>query len=487
MPEMLRSTSFLLLLSIAGCSTSVPRDDASLHPDLDRLITEAAGDAVQVSALVVSVEDGRLIYRRNPLLLMHPASTLKIVTTAAAIAYHLHLMDAVTEAVVYGGGEEVLLIGGGDPFLSSEDLDELARRLPSGSAVRAVSFDDSLFAGPKFGEGWMWDDEGAPFQPSLSALSVDGGCMTVEVQGTTGETGARGVRKVSVSDPSRHATDTFCRKLTGRGRAWVPGTEIRERLPDPGRSAKRVSFSRPFSEILRRTMKESDNLGAECVLRHLGLKAAGPPGTAQKGLAVVRSYLAELELAENGFHIVDASGVSHYNLVSADLLVRVLRDMASRTATFSQFKGTLPIAGQDGTLQDRMKGTPAEGQILAKTGTIRGVSALAGYAVRDDGEALAFAILIQNYTGPPGPWRALQDRICVRLVSGGEPEQESRRRPPSERGQAWQGAPTRRIGARRAKRQRAPSRTSWKTRRGGATPPGAAAAGRSQPGFLLRL
>ena len=111
------------------------------------------------------------------------------------------------------------------------------------------------------------------------------------------------------------------------------------------------------------------------------------------------------------------SGVSHYNLLSAELLVRVLADMhKTGGASYELLRRSLPIGGVDGTLKSRMKGTAAEGRVFAKTGTVSAVSNLAGYVDTKSGRRLAFAIMCQNFVGSARPWRELQDRICAELA-----------------------------------------------------------------------
>ena len=115
--------------------------------------------------------------------------------------------------------------------------------------------------------------------------------------------------------------------------------------------------------------------------------------------------------------VADGSGVSHYNLVSAELLVELLVDMHARGGRgYDLFRSSLPVAGVDGTLAGRMKGSAAEGRVLAKTGTISAVSNLAGYVDTRSGRRLAFALLCQNFVGSARPWRQLQDELCAMLA-----------------------------------------------------------------------
>jgi D-alanyl-D-alanine carboxypeptidase/D-alanyl-D-alanine-endopeptidase (penicillin-binding protein 4) len=133
------------------------------------------------------------------------------------------------------------------------------------------------------------------------------------------------------------------------------------------------------------------------------------------GEEAVREYLRMQGIPTDRLVIADGSGVSRYNLTNADTVTRLLVAAYKDQATFPFFVNALPLAGNDGTLANRMKGTPAERRVKAKTGTMKGVSALAGYTVTADGEPLAFSMIMENFVGPEQRVRDLQDRIAVLL------------------------------------------------------------------------
>ncbi len=117
------------------------------------------------------------------------------------------------------------------------------------------------------------------------------------------------------------------------------------------------------------------------------------------------------------FLMVDGSGVSHYDLLTPDILVALLRGMHSKKDIFDLYYSSLPNAGVDGLLANRMRGTPAQNNLHAKTGTLGGVSSLSGYVATADGEMLGFSIMMQNYIGPGEPYRKIQDAIGA-LMAG---------------------------------------------------------------------
>jgi D-alanyl-D-alanine carboxypeptidase/D-alanyl-D-alanine-endopeptidase (penicillin-binding protein 4) len=114
---------------------------------------------------------------------------------------------------------------------------------------------------------------------------------------------------------------------------------------------------------------------------------------------------------------VDGSGLSRYNYVSADALVRILRQMRSDPRHSANFPDTLPIAGREGSLAKRLSGTAAEGQVRAKTGTVDNVRAIAGYVNAASGETLAFSIIANNFTVGPSMVDAAADKALVRLAT----------------------------------------------------------------------
>jgi D-alanyl-D-alanine carboxypeptidase/D-alanyl-D-alanine-endopeptidase (penicillin-binding protein 4) len=162
-------------------------------------------------------------------------------------------------------------------------------------------------------------------------------------------------------------------------------------------------------------LKESDNLSAENLLKYLAHWKSGQRGTAAAGAEMIQEYLRQKGIATDHLVIADGSGVSRYNLTAADTVTRLLTAVYNDQAIYPFFVNGLPLAGKDGTLTERMKGTAAEGKLKAKTGTMKGVSALAGYTVTADGEPLVFSMIMENFVGPAQRIHNLQDRMAELL------------------------------------------------------------------------
>lgn len=162
-------------------------------------------------------------------------------------------------------------------------------------------------------------------------------------------------------------------------------------------------------------MKESENLYAETLTRTLGL-VFGQKGTFSEGKGIVEDTLSQVGIEPESYSYADGSGLSRLNLVSADVLVRILRAMYGHRH-FVPFYQALSIAGVDGTLENRMKGTRAENNLHAKTGTISNASAISGYVYTADGEMLAFSIMVNNYLESRKQAEFLQDKAIERLAN----------------------------------------------------------------------
>jgi D-alanyl-D-alanine carboxypeptidase/D-alanyl-D-alanine-endopeptidase (penicillin-binding protein 4) len=161
-------------------------------------------------------------------------------------------------------------------------------------------------------------------------------------------------------------------------------------------------------------MQLSQNLYAETLLKTLG-RSTGTPTTAA-GLAAVRSVLEGWGVTSIGFSQVDGSGLSRYNDATAETLVTVLAHVNRDDRLREPFRAALPVAGHDGTLEHRMKGTAADGNARVKTGSMSNARAFAGYVTAADGEPLVFAILANNFGVAPDVVDKTMDAMVIRLA-----------------------------------------------------------------------
>lgn len=171
----------------------------------------------------------------------------------------------------------------------------------------------------------------------------------------------------------------------------------------------------PLREILPMIMKPSQNQIAEVFLRTIGLERTGI-GTADSGRRVVERQFTEWKIPSDGYVVRDGSGLSRNDLISPESVVGIL-DVMRRSPNFDLFYESLPIAGVDGTIRTRMKGTPAEGNVHAKTGTLSMVRSLSGYVRTADGRLLEFSVLCNNWLAPQASVDRVADAIAVALAT----------------------------------------------------------------------
>lgn len=335
-----------------------------------------------------------------------PASTTKVVTSAAALFLlgDDHVFRTTTVLERGGGTPRLVLVGGGDPFLASRpeqpdapasppsatftperaDVVTLARR--SAAALREegvrrvrLGYDDSLFSGPTATPRWEPDYVPDGVVSPITALWVDEG------RSPTGFG--------RVADPSLAAAQAFATALRGAGITVVDGptATVAGSGTDPVASVS----SPPLAHIVQRIIEVSDNEAAEVLLRHAGLADQGD-GSFLGGQRAVRRVLAAHGIPMSGSVLYDGSGLSRENRLSPGLLVDVIR-WASDDAhpELRPVVSSLPVAGYTGSLTDRMDQGPAAGpgRVRAKTGTLTGVTSLAGIAVDLDGDLMVFALM----------------------------------------------------------------------------------------------
>ena len=248
--------------------------------------------------------------------------------------------------------------------------------------------------------------------PGPAAIQIEFGDSnkTLDASGTIPLKSAAVSRAVAVPNPALYYLSALKHILSEEG-IDTDSCEVRvaNAYSSPVLSPLWIHDSPELSEIMKPLLKNSLNLEAETLVRALGLHFRGE-GTFAKGKETVEETLGQMGIGAGGYSFADGSGLSRLNLVSADVLVRLLRFMY-RGRDFQKFFNALPVAGVDGTLSERMKGTKAENNVHAKTGTMTNVSSISGYLRTVDGEMLAFSILLNNFIGPKQPVESMQDKV----------------------------------------------------------------------------
>jgi D-alanyl-D-alanine carboxypeptidase/D-alanyl-D-alanine-endopeptidase (penicillin-binding protein 4) len=259
------------------------------------------------------------------------------------------------------------------------------------------------------------------------------GANTLEISGSLplGDTGFIG--GVAVPDPAlafvsmlRDALVKRGVKIDGRVRtvdARSGGSIVPNSPAGPAPIEIASLQSPPFSIIAAHTLKPSQNQYTELILRTLGKTQPPNPGDTTRardnedaGLEVVTSFLRQAGVGESEIALNDGSGLSRNDLISANTTVQLLTFM-TKHRYFAQFRDALPIAGVDGTLRTRMRGTPAEGNLRAKTGSLSSVASLSGYVTTAAGEHLVFSMMLNNYPDAAAVRRDSIDAIAVLLAA----------------------------------------------------------------------
>ncbi len=321
-----------------------------------------------------------------------PASTTKLLTATAALDA-LGPDHEFETTVVGDGAGRIVLVGGGDPFLERRpvsgwprgaDVASLARKTATALDERGrgkvrVSYDDSLFSGPAENPNWRKDYVPDGVVSPITALWVDEG------------RDASGFGRVA--DPSAEAAAEFARALERAG-IRVVGEPARERA-ERGAPVLARATGAPLAQVVERVLEVSDNEGAEVLARHVGLAVSGK-GSSAAGTDAVISTLRRLGVRTAGAEVYDGSGLSRKNRIDPDTLVDVLRLASSEDHPDLRSTVTgLPVAGFTGSLAFRFSEAPVpgRGRVRAKTGTLTGVSALAGVATDLDGVPMVFALV----------------------------------------------------------------------------------------------
>ncbi len=255
------------------------------------------------------------------------------------------------------------------------------------------------------------------------------GSSRVLVQGQIPAKAAPFVRTASVDNPTRFFASALRKALIAEG-IQVAGDAIDidelESKPDVTRARTLVSHkSPPLGELVSSMMKVSQNQYAEILLRTLGTvglprrsgDAAEAGVTGAMGAKKAREVLQRWNIPDDSVVMADGSGLSRYNYVTSEALVRILQVMRGDARHASAFIESLPVAGRDGTLARRLAGTAAEGKVRAKTGTVDNVRAIAGYVETADGETLVFSMIANNFTVASGVIDAAADQALIRLAT----------------------------------------------------------------------
>lgn len=401
MPHMTRrllsASACVLVAAVLAVPVAAARGKGPLPRRLAAALRASGASWTRSAAVVVDLRTGRTVYAQNPGTSLRPASNEKLAISCAALEalgpwYRI-------ETAVLGRGHlvehtwrgDLILRGRGDPTVTRSRLTELVaqlRDLGVGRVTGSIVADASFFDSRRIAFGWkpsFYINE----SPPISALAVD--------------------RSTSV-DPPVEAAAALRRLLREDGIAVRGG--VRAGRADSLTFPLASILSPPLSELVRAMNSESDNYTAELLIKQLGAVIAHR-GTTPAGAAVVTRELEEAGVDVHGIRIVDGSGLSRLDRLTAGAIVNLLRAMWADPFLREPFLETLAIAGLSGTLDGRMEAPPARGNVLAKTGTTNEASALSGFVKR----RYVFSILQNGDPIAHSSARISQDRFA-RILAG---------------------------------------------------------------------
>lgn len=474
------------LAALALASFAVPvhaadKTERELEAALRAIIEGSALAGARAGVVVSDASTGEVLFSRNGDVLLNPASNVKLVTSAAALArlgpaYRFETEFLVDAASAGSSSVKTLYVrGGGDPSLVTERLWGIAGELQHLGLRRIgeVVLDESFFDGERLGPGYDQEEGDKSYLAPAGALSLNWNTIAVhvspgdrrgqkarvevepasahvEIENRTSTVSKKGRRHVVVSsvsaggkqrvvvsgripvgsrtqvvwrrvdDPALYLGHTLVRLLDHRG-VKLTG-KVRTGTAPQGARLVHVAESEPLAEIVRRLNKTSNNFVAEQVLKTLGAEAKGTPGSWPKGVEVVQDFLAEMGIPRGAYVMKNGSGLNDTNRFSARQLVTLLRAMWSRFPLAAEYVASLPVAGRDGTIRWRMDGTEAQGRLRAKTGTLEGVTSLSGFVETAGKRTLAFAVLVNDFPGrTAGVVRAVDALGSAIAASGGAP------------------------------------------------------------------
>lgn len=381
-------TDVALMDTLSDDSVALPWPQ-NAQARIDKLLTHDMFETSQLGMMVYDLTADSVIYAHNERQLMRPASTMKVVTAITALdklggSYQfktaLYYTGTIQNRTLTG---DLYCVGGFDPKFGRDDMRAFTHCMKTlgVDTIRGNLYaDKSMKDLDVLGEGWCWDDD----NPVLSPL---------------------------VYRRKDHFMTEFEKELREAGIQVEAFSSVAK---CPAEAIRICERTHSIDQVLLPMMKKSDNLYAEALFYQLVPRENGRTVTAKAVRAVVRRLINKVGLDASRYKIADGSGLSLYNYVSVELLVKLLKYGYQHQNIYHHLLPSMPTAGVDGTLKKRLRGTHTHGKVWAKTGTVTGVTSLAGYCEASNGHLLCFAIINQGVMyGKNG--RAFQDRVCHAL------------------------------------------------------------------------
>jgi len=443
----------LALLALAACL--VPPASADLAARVDAIINRAAREKVEFSVRIVKADTGRTLYNYNSAQPMIPASNMKLITTAAALKFLGPDFEYTTRVGLCG--DNLVVIGSGDPLLGDQATDEkyhrqagwifdqivAALKLMHVSKVNDIVVDSTIFDDVRIHPNWPRKQLNRWYAAEVCGLNYNGNCLRISARAagskpvisvqpktsfltitnelkviTSGSSVIGSYRQphinnivvfgrcnetagpfdVAIEKPALFFGYLLAENLVKAG-IKTEG-ELLEKAVEPQCRLNIIAeFRHSLRDCLARCNKDSFGLAAESLLKTIAAKSTphGKNGGWVRGREIISNYLKDIGIPQGQFYIDDASGLSRNNELSANAVVTVLLDLY-RSPNWNLYKGSLAVGGVDGTIAKYFKQQKYKGKILGKTGYISGVKSFSGVCSDGHGEYL-FSILANGADG----------------------------------------------------------------------------------------
>lgn len=390
----------------AGAISQSTGDGALPAPStpLEAFLASPAVNKASTGVYIAEIGSGKVLAQHNAMLPLIGASTQKIVTIASLMrlldmnyffSTRVETAGRITDGILEGN---LHIIGSGDPTLNTdrtpaardfvaEIVEALARRGVKGISGKVI-IDQSIFSGSPWPDTWNSADKAADYGAGAFGLNY-----------RRNHSGSR-----SVANPAAHFLSALDKALAKTGIVLE-----KRNYTGGGRNTLLVHKSAPLDEIMRSCMMRSDNLYAECLLRHAAI-AVGRPGSVEEGIAIVDGMWRRDRAPMEGVRIADGSGLSRSGRLTAGFLAHVLRF----NSTDPYYASFFPLAGTEGTLRSFLRGSRLETYIALKTGSLRDVQAYAGYRLDDDYVPTHVVVVIANsFRGSRQALRAAVEKLLL--------------------------------------------------------------------------
>ncbi|MGN0030942.1 MAG: D-alanyl-D-alanine carboxypeptidase/D-alanyl-D-alanine-endopeptidase [Candidatus Gastranaerophilaceae bacterium] len=416
---------------------------------------------INKSAVSVSIKEaktGKELYALNPKTPMLPASTLKIITTSA-ISDALGADYLFTTTLYKSTNNDLYLKLSGDPFLTTADLEKLITTAKDKNiAPKTFFIDDTVFDKSEWGEGWQWDDDLNPLMPKFSAYNINKNLVKIEITPTYDNVPAtiavkpfypvtfmnllitdkkqpnniKLERNNSIAPNMINISGTVSKLSSIFIPVNNPKINFVLRLEEVIRNKKLEYFNpiknetlpaqnvyvvdkieHEITPMLETILKNSNNLVAESLFKMAGSVWANSQGSSENSVSMLNTYLKNIDINTDDIKIVDGSGVSKNNLMTADFMTDFLVYKAGETE-FETFKNMLPKPGE-GTLKNRM--LYMKDNLNAKTGTLSDTSAIAGYIITRRGKMYTFDIMINDAKTTSADKKNIEEQILRNIYA----------------------------------------------------------------------